>query len=141
MIHRALLGAIERFFGLLIEHYAGNFPLWLAPVQVKVLPITDSFNEYGRKVVDRLKEEKIRAVLDDRSEKIGAKIRDAEIQKVPYMFIVGAKEVESQSVSMRKHGTGDLGVKTLDESVARLRSEIKSKGLNYKGLNSYKETH
>ena len=141
MIHRALLGAIERFFGLLIEHYAGNFPLWLAPVQVKVLPITDSFNEYGRKVVDRLKEEKIRAVLDDRSEKIGAKIRDAEIQKVPYMFIVGAKEVESQSVSMRKHGTGDLGVKTLDESVAGLRSEIKSKGLNYKGLNSYKETH
>ena len=141
MIHRALLGAIERFFGLLIEHYAGNFPLWLAPVQVKVLPITDSFNEYGRKIVDRLKTEKIRAVLDDRSEKIGAKIRDAEIQKVPYMFIVGAKEVESQSVSMRKHGVGDLGVKTLDESVAGLRSEIKSKGLNYKGLNSYKETH
>jgi len=135
MIHRALLGSIERFFGVLIEHYAGNFPFWLAPVQVKVLPITDSFNEYGQEVVDRLKEEKIRAVLDDRSEKIGAKIRDAEMQKVPYMFIVGAKEIESQMVSMRKHGAGDLGDRTLDESVAMLRSEIESKGLN-----SFEET-
>jgi len=130
MIHRALLGSIERFFGLLIEHYAGNFPLWLAPVQVKVLPITDDFNEYGRDIVGKLKEQKIRAVLDDRSEKIGAKIRDAELQKVPYMFIVGAKEVQSQSVSMRKHGVGDLGTKTLEESITLLKSEIESKGLN-----------
>lgn len=130
MIHRALLGSIERFFGLLIEHYAGNFPLWLAPVQVKVLPITDSSNEYGRQVADRLKEQKIRAVLDDRSEKIGAKIRDAELQKVPYMFIVGAKEAESQSISMRRHGVGDLGARALNESIALLRSEIESKSLN-----------
>jgi len=129
MIHRALLGSIERFFGLLIEHYAGNFPLWLAPVQVKVLPITDDFNEYGRDIVAKLREQRIRAVLDDRSEKIGAKIRDAELQKVPYMFIVGAKEVQSRSVSMRKHGLGDLGTKTLEESIMLLKSEIESKGL------------
>ncbi|MFH1374427.1 MAG: threonine--tRNA ligase [bacterium] len=130
MIHRALLGAIERFFGLLIEHYAGCFPLWLAPVQVKVLPITDSINEYGRQIVDKLKTADIRAVLDDRSEKVGAKIRDAELQKVPYMFVVGAKEAEAQTVSVRKHGRGDLGAMTLDESLTRLNSEIVSRGLN-----------
>jgi len=132
IIHRALLGAIERFFGLLIEHYAGNFPLWLAPVQVKVLPITDSFNEYAGEIVDRLKEQEIRAEIDDRSEKIGAKIRDAEMHKVPYMFIIGAKEAESQMVSMRKHGAGDLGTRGFDEVITLLKSEIESKGLkNY----------
>ena len=129
MIHRALLGSIERFFGVLIEHYAGNFPLWLAPVQVKVLPITDSFNEYAAGVVDRLKRRGLRVVLDDRSEKIGAKIRDAELFKVPYMFIVGAKEVEAGQVSVRKHGTGDLGAKGTDEAIAMLEQEIVSKGL------------
>ncbi len=129
MIHRALLGSIERFFGVLIEHYAGNFPLWLAPVQVKVLPITDDFNKFGRDVVDKLNEQRLRAVLDDRSEKIGAKIRDAELHKVPYMFIVGAKEVESGAVSMRKHGVGDLGSKKLENAIDVLRAEIDSKGL------------
>jgi threonyl-tRNA synthetase len=129
MIHRALLGSIERFFGVLIEHYAGNFPLWLAPVQVKVLPITDDFNKFGRGVVDKLKEKRLRVVLDDRSEKIGAKIRDAELHKVPYMFIVGAKEVESGAVSMRKHGVGDLGSKKLEDAIDLLRAEIDSKGL------------
>ncbi len=130
MVHRALLGTIERFFGVLIEHYGGNFPLWLAPVQVKVLPITDNFNEYGKTVVEKLKEQNIRAVLDDRSEKIGAKIRDAELQKVPYMFIIGAKEAESSTVSVRKHGTGDLGVKQLQDAMADLLAEIKSKGID-----------
>ena len=129
MIHRALLGSIERFFGVLIEHYAGNFPLWLAPVQAKILPITDAANEYGREVVEKMKERGLRAVLDERSEKVGAKIRDAEMQKVPYMFIIGAKEAEARSVSVRKHGTGDIGVKTIDESIEFLLKEVTSKGL------------
>ncbi len=133
MIHRALLGSIERFFGVLIEHYAGNFPLWLAPVQVKVLPITDSFNEYAASVVDKMKKRGLRVVLDDRSEKIGAKIRDAELFKVPYMFIVGAKEAEAGKVSVRKHGTGDLGAEGTEEAIVMLEKEIASRGL---GANS-----
>ncbi|MBU8932748.1 MAG: threonine--tRNA ligase [candidate division Zixibacteria bacterium] len=129
MIHRALLGSIERFFGVLIEHYAGNFPLWLAPVQVKVLPITDSFNDYGQKVVEELTGHGIRAVLDDRSEKVGAKIRDAEMLKVPYMCIVGAREAESKTLSLRKHGVGDKGSMSLPEVAALLREEVENKGL------------
>lgn len=129
MIHRALLGSIERFFGVLIEHYGGNFPLWLAPEQVKVLPITDTQNDYARKVVKDLRARKIRALIDDRSEKIGAKIRDAELLKVPYMFIVGGKEVEAKSVSIRRHGEGDLGPKSLGEALKMLETEIEGKGL------------
>ena len=129
MIHRALLGTIERFFGVLIEHYAGDFPLWLAPVQVKVLPITDRINEYAQSVVDTLKKHEIRAELDSRSEKVGAKIRDAELLKVPYMFIVGAKEVEAESVSVRKHTVGDIGTKSIPDAIDFLKEEIKSKGL------------
>ena len=129
MIHRALLGSIERFFGVLIEHYAGNFPLWLAPVQVKVLPITDDLNDYGEKVVAQLKKHRIRAVLDNRSEKVGAKIRDAEMQKVPYMFIVGGREAEANAVSVRRHGAGDLGSRGLDEAAGMLRAEIETMGL------------
>jgi threonyl-tRNA synthetase len=130
MIHRALLGSIERFFGVLIEHYAGAFPLWLAPVQIKVLPITDAFNEYAKQVVGELKQQGIRAVLDDRSEKIGAKIRDAEMQKIPYMGIIGERESAGHSVSLRKHGAGDLGGKTLAETVSLLKRETESKGLS-----------
>jgi len=130
MIHRALLGSIERFFGVLIEHYAGNFPLWLAPVQVKVLPITDAVNQYAETVVARMRAEGIRIELDARSEKIGAKIRDAEMLKIPYMLVVGAREAEQDSVSMRKHGTGDIGVKTVNEAVSLLRDEIKNKGVS-----------
>ena len=129
MIHRALLGSIERFFGVLIEHYAGNFPLWLAPCQVRVLPITDDLNEYAAGVVERLKARDIRAELDIRSEKVGAKIRDAELLKVPYMFIVGKREVEADSVSVRKHTVGDIGVKSVEEAAALLLSEIETKGL------------
>ncbi|UCC43554.1 MAG: threonine--tRNA ligase [Candidatus Zixiibacteriota bacterium] len=129
MIHRALLGSIERFFGVLIEHYAGNFPLWLAAVQVRVLPITDDHNDYAAQVVERLREGNLRAELDDRSEKIGAKIRDAELMKVPYMFVVGRKEVESGSVAIRRHGVGDTGSKSIDEAIALLQAEIAGKGL------------
>ncbi len=129
MIHRALLGSIERFFGVLIEHYAGNFPVWLAPTQVKILPITDNFNDYGKTIADKLKDNNIRAALDDRSEKIGAKIRDAEIYKVPYMFVIGAREAENNNVSVRKHGTGDIGTKTIDEAIQLILDDVKSKGL------------
>ncbi|HDL01436.1 MAG TPA: threonine--tRNA ligase, partial [candidate division Zixibacteria bacterium] len=129
MIHRALLGSIERFFGVLIEHYAGNFPLWLAPTQVKVLPITDSVNEYAQELTKKLKENNFRAELDDRSEKVGAKIRDAELFKVPYMFVVGAREAESGQVSIRRHGQGDIGTKSFEEALEMLKTEEKSKGL------------
>ncbi|MGH8015962.1 MAG: threonine--tRNA ligase, partial [Candidatus Zixiibacteriota bacterium] len=130
MIHRALLGSIERFFGVLIEHYAGNFPLWLAPVQVKVLPITDSINDYAKQVQMELESAGIRSEIDDRSEKIGAKIRDAELMKVPYMFIIGAKEAEARTVSIRKHGQGDLGARPIKEGIESLLEEIKKKGLS-----------
>ena len=129
MVHRALLGSIERFFGVLVEHYAGNFPLWLAPVQVAVLPISDEFNDYCQRITARLKEHNIRVELDVRAEKIGAKIRAAEMMKVPYMFVVGAREAQADSVAVRKHGTGDIGAKALDEAIAFLAAEIKSKGL------------
>lgn len=132
MIHRALLGAIERFFAVLIEHYSGDFPLWLAPVQVKVLPITDSFVDFATDVVDRLSQHNIRAELDDRSEKIGAKIRDAELMKVPYMFVIGAREAEADSVSVRAHGQGDLGGRSVEEAIEMLTAEIASKGIEDK---------
>jgi len=127
MIHRALLGSIERFFGVLIEHYAGRFPLWLAPEQVRVLPITDNANDYGRKIVSRLSENNIRGELDSRSEKIGHKIRESELQKIPYMFIIGAKEMEKETVSVRLHGQGDRGSYPLDKIIAVLKREIAEK--------------
>ncbi|MCB2201382.1 threonine--tRNA ligase [bacterium] len=132
MIHRALLGSVERFFGVLIEHYSGNFPVWLAPEQVKVLPITDAVNEYGESVKKKLVAAGLRASLDDRSEKIGAKIRDAELLKVPYMFIVGGKEAENGTVSVRRHGDGDKGARSLDEAISMVRHEIETKGLEQK---------
>lgn len=128
MIHRALLGSIERFFGILIEHYAGSFPLWLAPVQVKVMSITDDTAEYAKEVADRLFKDGIRVELDARSEKIGAKIRAAEVAKVPYMFVIGGREAEAGKVSVRAHGKGDQGAMTVDEAVEMLRREIESKG-------------
>ena len=129
MVHRALLGSIERFFGVLIEHYAGNFPLWLAPVQVKVLPLTDNFNDYARQIQMELDKAGIRNEVDERSEKVGAKIRDAELMKVPYMFIVGGKEVEARTVSVRKHGQGDLGAQPIGKALENILVEIKTKGL------------
>jgi threonyl-tRNA synthetase len=127
MIHRALLGSIERFFGVLIEHYAGNFPVWLAPVQARVLPITDDLNEYATDVMNRLKRSTIRAQLDDRSEKVSAKIRDAELEKIPYMLIVGKREAETDSVSIRKHLVGDLGVKKIDAAIDMITDEADNK--------------
>jgi len=123
MIHRAPFGSLERFVAVLIEHCAGNFPLWLAPDQIAVLPISERFNDYAKAVYDKLKEQDIRGLLDDRDEKIGRKIRDAETKKVPYMLIVGEKEVADQKVAVRKHGQGDQGSVLLEEFMATFRQE------------------
>lgn len=123
IIHRAPLGTHERFIGFLLEHYAGKFPLWLAPLQVKVLPISDRFMEHAQKALTRLKKAGLRAEIDDRNEKIGKKIRDTEIMKVPYMFVIGEKEVEADAVSVRKQGKGDAGMFPLSEIILTLTSE------------------
>jgi threonyl-tRNA synthetase len=115
MIHRTAFGSIERFFGILIEQYAGAFPTWLAPVQVKILPISDKFMDYARKVEKELDVLNIRVEVDSRAEKIGYKIRGAQLEKVPYMFIVGEKEAETNTVSVRERQKGDIGAMTLDE--------------------------
>ena len=127
MVHRALLGSLERFFGVLIEHYAGAFPLWLAPQQVAVLPISQNYFDYGREVVKKLTEAGIRVEMDERSEKIGFKIRYAETEKVPYMIVVGEKEATDGSVSVRKHKSGDIGSFTVSDFIAKLHLEINNK--------------
>ncbi|OGU90454.1 MAG: threonine--tRNA ligase [Ignavibacteria bacterium RIFOXYA12_FULL_35_25] len=127
MVHRALLGSIERFFGLLIEHYGGDFPVWLAPVQVVVIPVSQHFKEYAQTVCDELKCQNIRANLDERNEKIGYKIRDWETNKVPYMLIIGEKEVNAQNISVRKHKAGDLGALSLSEFISKISHEINNK--------------
>jgi threonyl-tRNA synthetase len=123
MIHRAPFGSLERFVAVLIEHCAGNFPLWLAPEQIVVLPISEKFNTYATQVVDNLKNRDIRGFLDDRDEKIGRKIRDAEVKKVPYMLIVGEKEVAEGRVAVRKHGAGDQGAMDLEEFALHFAKE------------------
>jgi threonyl-tRNA synthetase len=123
-IHRAPLGTHERFIGFLIEHFAGNFPLWLAPEQVYVLPISDRFNEYAKKVVKMLRNSDIRGLIDERGEKIGKKIRDTEVKKVPFMLIVGEKEEQAGSVSVRRHGQGDLGSMTIEEFIKKFNGEV-----------------
>ena len=127
IIHRAPLGTHERFIGFLLEKYAGKFPLWLAPVQVKVLPISDKFVDYAKSVSDKLKKADIRSEVDDRNEKIGKKIRDAEMLKVPYMLVVGEKEVNENKVAVRRHGKGDAGVKGVEEFIADAVEEIKGR--------------
>ena len=127
IIHRAPLGTHERFIGFLLEHYAGKFPLWLAPVQVKILPISDKFMEYAKEVLQKLKKADIRAEIDDRNEKIGKKIRDTELMKVPYMLVVGEKEVNENKASIRRQGRGDLGAKNIDEFLGEIIAEIKDR--------------
>lgn len=117
MIHRAPFGSLERFIAVLLEHTAGNFPLWLMPEQVTVLPVSDRFNNYAKKVLESLKFSDIRTLIDDRSEKIGRKIRDAEVSKIPFMLVIGEKEVENETVAVRKHREGDLGVMKLNEFI------------------------
>jgi threonyl-tRNA synthetase len=128
MIHRALFGSYERFIGIMIEHYAGEFPLWLAPVQAIVLPISDRFNEYASSVGERLRSVGVRMELDARGESVGRKIREAELRKIPYMLIVGERETEQGTVSLREHRAGDAGSVQLDELAERLGEEISSRG-------------
>ena len=130
MVHRALLGSIERFMGVLIEHYAGSFPVWLAPVQVAVIPVSQNYFDYAQKIVSSLIDENIRVKFDKRNEKIGYKIRDWETQKVPYMLIVGDKEVTNNTISIRKHKHGDLGESKLDDFISELKSSIKNRNNN-----------
>ncbi|MBQ1778350.1 MAG: threonine--tRNA ligase, partial [Acidaminococcaceae bacterium] len=127
MIHRVVYGSIERFIGILIEHFAGSFPVWMAPNQVRVMPITDKQQAYAKEVNDKLFELGYRTQLDDRNEKIGKKIREAQVQKVPFMLIVGEKEAESGTVAVRQRHGGDLGAMTLDDFIARMQKDIDEK--------------
>jgi threonyl-tRNA synthetase len=124
MIHRALMGSFERFIGILIEHYAGEFPLWLAPVQAIVLPISDRHLDYAREVVAQLGEGGLRVEIDARSESIGKKIREAEVHKIPYMLVVGDAEQEAGAVAVRRHREGDIGQETVEAFGARTLGEI-----------------
>lgn len=129
IIHRAPFGSMERFTSILIEHFAGDFPLWLSPLQVKVLPISEDFNEYAEKCVKKFEDAGVRVEIDTRSEMIGGKIRDAENAKIPYMLIVGAKEQEDESVSVRRHKMGDIGTFSLNDFFNSVMEEINSKSL------------
>src|SRR5665648_873352 len=125
MIHRAPFGSMERFVAVLIEHTAGKFPLWLTPDQVVILPISEKFNDYAKRVSEFLNNSDIRTIIDDRNEKIGRKIRDNELKRIPYLLIVGEKECEGNTVSVRKQGDGDQGAKNLQEFVEFIHAEVK----------------
>ena len=127
MVHRVIYGSIERFIGILIEHYAGKFPVWLSPVQAKILPITEKQNEYAKKVAAALEEKGVRVSVDDRNEKIGYKIREAQMDKVPYMLVVGEKEAESGTVAVRRRDKGDTGAVSVEEFTAAITKEIADK--------------
>ena len=131
MVHRALLGSIERFFGVLIEHYAGAFPVWLAPVQAIVLPISDKHNAYAREVFKKLHARKLRVQLDDRNEKLNARIRDAQLQKVPFMLVVGDREAQNQSVAVRRRDTGDAGSQPVSEFIDWVQQLIDTRAVKW----------
>jgi len=124
MIHRAPFGSMERFIAVLLEHTGGNFPLWLMPEQVIILPISDKYQIYTEKVLHLLENSEIRALVDNRSEKTGRKIRDAEVSKIPFMLIVGEKEEKEGTVSVRRHGEGDLGTYSIEDFTALIKKEI-----------------
>jgi threonyl-tRNA synthetase len=125
MIHRAPFGSMERFCAVLIEHTAGKFPLWLTPEQVAILPISEKYNDYAQKVLNYLNISDIRAVIDNRNEKVGRKIRDNELKKIPYMLIIGEKEQESDTISVRRQGEGDKGTMTFDEFANFIQKEVR----------------
>lgn len=127
MIHRAIFGSFERFLGVLTEHCAGNFPLWIAPVQLSVLSITGAQEEYANEVYNELKKEGFRVVLDIRNEKIGYKIREAENKKIPYMVVLGDKEKENKQISVRQHGKGDIGKFGLKDFIQTLKLNVLQK--------------
>ncbi|KXG42898.1 threonine--tRNA ligase [Tepidibacillus decaturensis] len=130
VIHRAIMGSIDRFIGIITEHYAGAFPTWLAPVQAKLLPIAEPHHDYAKEVLKRMQEAGIRVQLDDRNEKIGYKIREAQLQKVPYMLVIGDKEMENGTLSVRKRGEGDLGAQAIDQVIAQLVEQINQRTAN-----------
>lgn len=127
MIHRAIVGSPERFFGVLIEHYAGAFPMWLSPVQVAVIPISEKHLDYAKEITEKLKNNNVRVELKDENETLGKKIREAEMQKIPYLLIVGDKEIQAQSVSVRERGKGDAGAMGLDKFIEIIKEKIKEK--------------
>ena len=126
MIHRAPFGSMERFVAVLIEHTSGKFPIWLTPDQVIILPISEKYQKYAEKVLSFLNNSDLRAQIDDRSEKTGRKIRDAELKRIPYMLIVGEKEEMNETVSVRKQGEGDMGTFAIQDFVKHVQSEIES---------------
>ncbi|MBP1609663.1 MAG: threonyl-tRNA synthetase, partial [Acidobacteria bacterium] len=129
MLHRALLGSVERFLGVLIEHFAGAFPIWLAPVQVMVIPIAERHQEYGKRVLAQLADAGLRTELDDRNEKMGYKIREAQTQKIPYMLVVGDKEVQSGQVSVRNRYQGDEGAQSLESFLQKIKGFIETRAI------------
>ena len=124
MIHRAIFGSFDRFIGIITEHYAGAFPLWLSPVQVRILPIADAHHEYAKEILNKFEEAGIRVELDDRQEKIGYKIREAQLQKIPYMIILGDKEVEAKAVGVRSRKAGDIGQMGVEEFINKIKEEV-----------------
>jgi threonyl-tRNA synthetase len=131
MIHRAIYGSFERFVGILTEHFAGNFPAWLAPVQIAVLPLTDSQKDYAKEIYDVLFNEGFRVYLDDRNEKVNYKIRESENRKIPYMLVVGEKEKQNNSVSLRIHGAGDKGSFELKDFIQKVKLNVAEKQHKY----------
>ncbi len=130
VIHRAIFGSLERFIAILIEHFAGAFPLWLAPVQAIVLPIADRHLDYAQEVAAELDEAGLRAEVDDRQEKVNYKIREAQLQKIPYMLVVGDREVADRAVAVRSQKKGDLGARPLDQFLTDALAEVRSKALS-----------
>ena len=128
MIHRALIGSFERFFAFLIEHHGGDFPLWFAPEQVSIIPISEKHNDYAKKVYDEFKSAKLRVSLDDRNKSMQSRIRDAEKMKLPYIVIIGDKEVETETISIRTRKTKDQGLMKIQEFIDTLKEEIRTKG-------------
>ena len=126
MIHRAIFGSFDRFIGIITEHFAGAFPTWLAPVQVRILPIADSHKEYANKLKEQFENVGIRVELDEREEKIGYKIREAQLQKIPYMLIIGDKEVEANAVGVRSRKDGDIGQMSMQDFIDKIKEEEKT---------------
>ncbi len=126
LVHRAIFGSFDRFIGILTEHFAGSFPVWLTPVQVKVMPISDNQLEYAKNVVEKLQAEGIRVELDGRQEKIGYKIREAQLQKIPYMLILGEKEVGAKTVGVRSRKDGDIGAMEIEKFAQKVKKEVEN---------------
>ena len=127
MVHRALFGSVERFFGILVEHYAGAFPTWLAPVQAAILPITDKQSAYANEVAEKLKSAGVRVTVDDRNEKVNLKIREAQLQKIPYMLVIGGREADAGQVAVRHRKRADLGPTSVEEFLKTIAAEIAAK--------------